>query len=79
MTCRLWLYQQGRMMDQGTLEDQESTALAINEAGQIVGTSGSRGFLNSLEELLDLNTLLSQGSEWRALTPRCINDRGQIA
>ena len=79
MTCRLWLYRQGRMMDPGTLEGQESTALAINEAGQIVGTSGSRGFLNSLEEMLDLNTLLPQGSGWRALTPRCINDRGQIA
>lgn len=29
--------------------------------------------------MLDLNTLLPQGSWWKALTPRCFNDRGQIA
>ena len=74
-----FLYAEGKMTDLGTLEGQESTALAINEAGQIVGTSGSRGFLYSLGKMLDLNTLLPQGSGWKSLTPRCINDRGQIA
>lgn len=74
-----FLYAEEKMTDLGTLEGQESTALAINEAGQIVGTSGSRGFLYSQGKMIDLNTLLPQGSGWKALTPRCINDRGQIA
>ena len=74
-----FLYAEGKMTDLGTLEGQESTALAINEAGQIVGTSGARGFLYSQGKMLDLNTLLPQGAGWQALTPRCINDRGQIA
>ncbi len=74
-----FLYAEGKMTDLGTLEGQESTALAINEAGQIVGTNGARGFLYSQGKMLDLNTLLPQGAGWQALTPRCINDRGQIA
>ena len=74
-----FLYAEGKMTDLGTLEGQESTALAINEAGQIVGTSGSRGFLYSQGKMIDLTTLLPQGSGWKALTPRCINDHGQIA
>ena len=73
-----FLYQQGRMTDLGTLGGQESTALAINEAGQILGTSGSRGFLYSQGKMIDLNAFLPQGSGWKSLTPRCINDRGQI-
>ncbi len=74
-----FLYAEGKMTDLGTLEGQESTALAINGAGQIIGTSGSRGFLYSQGKMIDLNTLLPQGSGWKALTPRCINDRSQIA
>ncbi|MDP1948735.1 MAG: hypothetical protein Q8L77_14680 [Nitrospirota bacterium] len=74
-----FLYAEGKMTDLGTLEGQESTALAINEAGQIVGTSGSRGFLYSQGKMIDLTTLLPPGSGWKTLTPRCINDRGQIA
>ena len=74
-----FLYVEGKMTDLGTLEGQEITALAINDPGQIVGTSGSRGFLYSQRKMIDLNALLSQGSGWKTLSPRCINDRGQIA
>lgn len=42
-------------------------------------TESRRQPLYSLGKMLDLNTLLPQGSGWKSLTPRCINDRGQIA
>jgi probable HAF family extracellular repeat protein len=74
-----FLYADGKMTDLGTLEGQESTAFSINETGQIVGTSGSRGFLYTQGKMIDLDTLLPQGSGWKTLTPRCINDPGQIA
>jgi probable HAF family extracellular repeat protein len=74
-----FLYADGKMTDLGTLEGQESTAFSINETGQIVGTSGSRGFLHHQGKMIDLTTLLPQGSGWKSLTPRSINDRGQIA
>jgi probable HAF family extracellular repeat protein len=74
-----FLYADGKMTDLGTLEGQESTAFSINETGQIVGTSGSRGFLYHQGKMIDLITLLPQGSGWKSLTPRSINDRGQIA
>ena len=74
-----FLYAEGKMTDLGTLEGQESMAFAINEPGQIVGTSGSRGFLYSQGKMIDLITLIPQGSGWKTLTPRCINDRGQLA
>ncbi len=74
-----FLYADGKMTDLGTLDGQDSTALCINEAGHIVGTSGSKGFLYSQGKMADLTTLLPQGSGWKSVTPRCINDHGQIA
>jgi len=74
-----FLYADGKLTDLGILEGQDSTAFAINESGQVVGISGSRGFLYSQGKMTDLNTLLPQGTGWKTLTPRCINDRGQIA
>jgi probable HAF family extracellular repeat protein len=76
-----FLYADGKMSDLGVLEgqDKESAALCINQSGQIVGTSGSRGFLYSQGKMLDLTALLPKEAGWKALTPRCLNDRGQIA
>lgn len=74
-----FLYTDGKMTDLGSLDGTESVASCINNAGQIVGTSGSRGFLYSQGKMIDLSTLAPQESKWKSLTPRCINDRGQIA
>jgi len=74
-----FLYADGKMTDLGTLDGQESKASCINQSGQIVGTSGSRGFLYSQGKMIELSTLLPQNSGWKSVTPRCINDPGQIA
>lgn len=74
-----FLYSDGKITDLGTLDGQESSALCINQAGQIVGMSGGRGFLYSRGAMVDLQTLLPQNSGWKSVTPRCINDHGQIA
>jgi len=74
-----FLYVNGKMTDLGTLDGQTSTALCINQAGLIVGTSGPRGFLYREGKMIDLATLIARGSDWKSVTPRCINDHGQIA
>lgn len=74
-----FVYRDGKMTDLGTLDGQESVALCINQSGLIVGTSGSRGFLYRQGKMIDLATLLPHGSGWKSVTPRCINDQGQIA
>lgn len=74
-----FLYAEGKMVDLGTLDGSESNALCINRAGQVVGMSGSRPFLYSGGKMMDLLGLLSPESGWKSLSPRCINDNGQIA
>ena len=67
------------MSDLGTLDGQESTALLLNEVGQVVGKSGTRGFFYSQGKKVEWTAMLPQGSGWKSAAPRCINDRGQIA
>ncbi|MCY2954980.1 MAG: hypothetical protein NTU53_23875 [Planctomycetota bacterium] len=76
----------GAILDLGVLPggDEYSTALALNNFGQIVGEAtvgnDNRAFLWTAEEgMLDLNNLLQTPSEgWTLLKARGINDLGQI-
>ena len=74
-----FLYSDGKLSDLGTLDGRESVAFDINQAGYVVGTSGSRGFLYRNGQMLDLLTLLPQGTGWKSIRPCCINNRHQIA
>lgn len=47
----------GRMRDLGTLGTGDSEGLDINDRGQVVGISGSRGFLYSGGRMVDVGTL----------------------
>jgi probable HAF family extracellular repeat protein len=81
------LWQDGTMTDLGTLGGPSSEAVAINDAGDMVGGSqlpGSPGsypnvgFLYHHGVLTDLNTLLVPGSGWTIVAANGINDAGQI-
>lgn len=74
-----FLYSDGKMSDLGTLDGSESVATCINNKQMIVGTSGTRAFLYSQGTMIDLLTLVSPESNWKSLTPRCINNGDQIA
>ena len=73
----------GTMHDLGTL-GVASNAYAINETSQIVGSydvsgGGTHAFLYSSGTMVDLNSLLPNGSGWTSLdVARGINDHGQI-
>jgi probable HAF family extracellular repeat protein len=81
------LWQDGSMIDLGTLGGPNSEAKAINDAGDVVGGSqlpGSPGsypnvgFLYHHGVMTDLNTLLVPGSGWTIGTAVGIYDAGQI-
>ena len=76
---RAFLYRGGVMTNLGTLGG-DSIAHDINNAGQVVGTSGFRPFLYSNGVLTDLNTVLDpvSGAGWNLVDVRGINDAGQI-
>lgn len=70
-------------VDLDTLGNTFSHAEAINDAGQIVGymmqPSGSRAFLHLSDfGMVDLNTLVENGSAWMLTTAVAINNTGQI-
>jgi probable HAF family extracellular repeat protein len=79
-----FLYSGGRMADLGALvsSDEDSTARAINNRGDIVGVSdipgGEHAFLYSGGVMRDLNGLLPPGSGWELDFASDVNDRGQI-
>jgi len=78
-----FLYSGGKMTDLGTLGGLDSYARAINDAGQVVGTSGlSKGgqhaFLFTNGKMVDLNSLISPESRWQLINAWAINNRGQI-
>ncbi len=81
------LWQNGRPRDLGRLRgDTGSMAAALNDAGQVVGTSSNnaqsslsyRAFLWQSGRMLNLNALIPSRSAWHLDTATGINDRGQI-
>jgi probable HAF family extracellular repeat protein len=74
----------GSIQDLGTLGGSQSSAAAINSAGQIVGyavdSNGvSRAFLYTNSKMVDLNSLIPPNSSWTNLEAATgINDTGQI-
>jgi len=83
-----FLWQDGPMLDLGTLGGHVSEAYDVNEHGQVVGTSsyasGGSGdepmhaFLWDNGGMTDLNDLLPAGSGWELFEARGINDSGDI-
>lgn len=79
------IWSNGIMTDLGTLGGPDSQANAINNLGQVVGTSTSApcgygsvsAFLYSAGVIYDLADIMSS-SDWTDLTPSDINDLGQI-
>ena len=81
-----FLWKDGVMTDLGTLSDPCSRALSINEDGQIVGVTSpcggefTRGFLwENGGPLVDLNSLIVNGSGLTVREGDFINDGGEIA
>jgi probable HAF family extracellular repeat protein len=67
------------MADLGTFGGAETQGLAINNAGQVVGFSQSNGAtLWKNGKIIDLNSLVSSGSEFLLKVAQGINDSGQI-
>jgi probable HAF family extracellular repeat protein len=71
------------MQDLGTLGGTNSSALALNAAGQVVGTSdvsqaARHAFLYSNGSMIDLNSAISSQVGLTLTTATGINDLGQI-
>jgi probable HAF family extracellular repeat protein len=81
---RAFLWQEGTMTDLGTLNFQQSEALAINGSGQVAGTAGapegdaSAAFLWENGEMRDLG-LPDPPSEWQTHgRAMALNDAGDV-
>ncbi len=74
-TSHGFLYQNGTLTDFGP-----NTVLnGINNAGQMIGTANlTQGFLYQNGQITYLSSLISPGSGWTDLTPKAINNQGQI-
>jgi probable HAF family extracellular repeat protein len=83
------LYTSGAWQDLGSVvADQGSTALGINDQGQVVGASNNPGdddedptdaFLwSSTGGMVDLNTLIAPGSGWTLESANAISNTGYI-
>jgi probable HAF family extracellular repeat protein len=80
---RAVLFSNGGTKDLGSLGDEPSIALSINDLDQIVGTSAVaegklRAFLWEQGHLFDLNKLIPEDRDWLLLTAYRINQRGEI-
>ena len=76
-------FQHGRVRSLGSLGDDPSSALGINEAGEIVGSSSiaeamMRAFLWKGGHMYDLNQLIPRQSGWLLLGAYRINTNGAI-
>lgn len=81
---RAFLYtDSGAMLDLGTLGGGNSSAYGVNDAGVAVGYSENAegdplAFLWDRGSLVDLNSLIAEGSGWRLTEASAINNAGQI-
>lgn len=66
-------------LDLGELGAGASVAYAVNELGEVVGTSDWRAFVWRDGAMIDLNALISAESEWLLTHATAINEQGQIA
>jgi len=78
-----FLWQNGSMQDLGTLGDDPSSAIGINNRGQVVGSSSignyrMHGFIWDNGHMADLNDLIG-GSGWTVNQACAVNDSGWIA
>ena len=80
-----YLYDNGEMIDLGTLGGAFSIGMAINNLGQVVGSSNptpleynTHAFLYTDDRMIDLNMLIDPDSGWILLEATGINDAGQI-
>ncbi len=79
-----YVYQNGRMMDLGTLGGPNGFAHAINDKGVIIGsadvtaTSGFHAFIVQKGKMTDLNSLIPAGSGFVIYRGLAINNKGQI-
>ena len=67
------------IQDLGTLNGGNSYAYGLNDAGDVVGYSGSDAFLYQNGVMLDLNNLIGAGSGWTLTQAYAINSLGEIA
>ncbi len=78
------IWRNGSIVDLGSLGDEgaPSTALDINNLGQVVGNSSDddhlRAFLWEDGKIINLNKLIPPDSGWTLLVASRINDKGEI-
>lgn len=82
-STRAVLWQDGRMVELGTLGGNSSMAVDINSAGHVVGhaenADGKRhAFIWKNGKMIDLNTLVPSDSGWEFSEARAINDDGSV-
>lgn len=65
-------------IDLGELGGGYSSAHAINNAGEVVGTSDNLAFIYTNGVMRDLNTLIGPSSPWNLASANAINEDGQI-
>jgi probable HAF family extracellular repeat protein len=68
-----WIYVNGKMIDIG-----DGAAQAINQAGEVVGTSDGFAFLYVNGKMIDLNSLLPENSGWQLQDATAINNYGVV-
>jgi probable HAF family extracellular repeat protein len=83
--CRGFVWWNGTMTELGSLGGTQTNPLAINDRGQVVGSSrtatsgtSTHAFLWENGEIVDLNDLIVPGSGWVLQQATCINASGQI-
>ena len=84
--AKAYLVTSNQVVDLGTLPapfDSDTFADALNDQGQVVGhatTADAKGraFVFEKGQIQDLNDLIDPSMGWRLITPKAINNLGQI-